>query len=197
MSNGSGDDGVASLKLAYEQIVQERDRLRTARAFFARQLGPLPAFGGISVAIVGAFSEKFNHSLFVWIAFAVLLVLIVVSMVFSGMPAYRHLRAENEDDWRQHLRTCFEDEAGEARKLGMRVEDMLSPRDWYIAQIQLERDLCYGSSRVPARRNRFLLPRWDAKNTNLQDLLDRERTGLFGAQFLFLVVIGLLLAARL
>lgn len=192
MPDGSEDDGVATLKLAYEQTIQERDRLRGARAFFARQLGPLPAFAGISVALVGAFSDKAHHRVWLWIAVGVLIVLILVSLIYSGMPAYRQLRAQRETKWRRRLEEEFEESARRAAGSGLRVEDMLTPREWYIAQIQLEREL-YGP---PAKRNRLLRPSWDLDNSDLQDQLDRERTGVFLAQALFLIVMGCLFVTR-
>lgn len=74
---------------------------------------------------------------------------------------------------------------------GLRVEDMLEPEQWYITQIQLEREL-FG----PPKKNRWLRPSWNVANSDLQDQLDRERTGVYVAQFLFLVVIGSLLVAH-
>lgn len=96
MSDASEDDRVTTLELAYKQTVQERDRLRGARAFFARQLGPLPAFAGISAGLVGVFSGNVDRRLWMWIALAVLFVLILVSLLYSGMPAYRQLRSNKE-----------------------------------------------------------------------------------------------------
>jgi hypothetical protein len=193
MSDAPGDDEVAALKLAYEQAIQERDRLRGARAFFARQLGPLPAFAGVSAALVGAFSGKALDRLWMWIALGVLGLLILVSLLYSGMPAYRHLRAHEEAKWRKRLERDFEGAACRAESAGLRVEDMLNPKQWYIAQIQLERTL-YGP---PGKKNRLLLPSWNLDRADLQDQLDRERTGVFVGQVVFLVVIGCLLAARL
>jgi hypothetical protein len=192
MVTGAEDEGLAALQLAYEQTIQERDRLRGARSFFARQLGPLPAFAGISVALVGAFSENVHHRLWLWIALGVLILLILVSLTYSGMPAYRQLRARREEKWRERLEEEFAEPARQASSLGLRVEDLLTPREWYIAQIQLEREL-YGP---PGKRNRLLLPSWDLDDSDLQDQLDRERTGVFLAQALFLIVMGCLFVTR-
>jgi hypothetical protein len=187
----TADERVTTLNLAYEQAIQERDRLRGARAFFARQLGPLPAFAGISAAFVGVFSYNVEHRVWMWIALGVLLVLILVSWIYSGMPAYRQLRSNKERAWREGLERDFPDEARTAKREDLHVEDRLNPEQWFIAQIQLERDL-YG----PSKANRWLRPSWNVSNSDLQDQLDRERTGVYVAQFLFVVVIGFLIAAQ-
>lgn len=192
VSQAGGNDRNAVLQLVYQQAIQERDRLRGARAFFARQLGPLPAFAGISAAAVAAFSDKIQHRLWMWIAVGGLGLLVVVSMFYSGMPSYRHLRAKKEKGWRKDLECHFQDAARSAKDAGLLVEDMLTPTDWYIAQIKLERAL-YGP---PSKRNRWRLPSRNLDGADLQDQLDRERTGLFVAQFLFLVVIVFLLVAH-
>jgi hypothetical protein len=191
--NAAGNPELATLKLAYDQTIQERDRLRGARAFFARQLGPLPTFAGISIGLVGAFSDKIHHGPWLWIALGVLGLLVTVSLLYSGMPAYRQLRASKEIKWRQALMETWSQEASKAKEAGLRVEDVLSPEEWYLAQIRLEREL-YGEA---GKKNRLLPPRWNLDDTDLQDQLDRERTGVFVAQALFLVVIGCLLASSL
>jgi hypothetical protein len=188
----SRDDGATTLRLSYESAIQERDRLRAARAFFARQLGPLPAVAGISVGLVAAFSERIHHRGWLWIALGLLAVMVIVSLVYSGMPAYRHLRARKERDWRAGLEKDFPAAARRAEDAKLSVEDMLAPAEWYAAQIRLERELS-GSS----KKNRLLRPSWDLDEADLADQLDRERTGVFATQFLFLLVIGCLLAARL
>jgi hypothetical protein len=129
-----------------------------------------------------------------WLALVVLGVLIVVSLLYSGMPAYRHLRAYHESEWREHLKREFAAEAARAESAGLQVEDELPPEQWYTEQIKLERRL-YGPPREKSRIR--LLPRWRVDDTDLQDLLDRERIGVYVSQSLFLVVIALLLAARL
>jgi hypothetical protein len=175
MSDGTRDDEVAALNLAYEQAIVERDRLRAARAFFARQLGPLPAFAGVSAALVGAFSGRALDRFWMWIALGALGLLILVSLLYSGMPAYRHFRAHEEAKWREGLERHFGSAALRADNAGLLVEDMLAPREWYIAQIQLERTL-YGP---PGKPNRLMLPSWKLDGSDLQDQLDRERTGVF------------------
>jgi hypothetical protein len=193
MPGSRGDDDPSALRLAYEQAIKERDRVRDARSFFARQLGPLPAFAGISAALVGAFSNKIERPVWLWLALVVLGLLILVSVFYSWLPAYRHLRADREDEWRRWLEKRFRPQAPPEGSKELKAEDMLDPEQWYMAQIELERKL-YGP---PRKENRLMLPSWKLEDADLQDQLDRERRGLIGAQVLFLVVIGFLLAARL
>jgi hypothetical protein len=75
VSRDASTDEPAALELAHKQVTGERDRLRDARAFFARQLGPLPAFAGISAAVVAAFSDKIDHN---WCLYVALLGMVVV-----------------------------------------------------------------------------------------------------------------------
>jgi hypothetical protein len=157
------------LELEYARAVGERDRIRSARAFFARQLGPLPAFAGISVALVGAFSEKVDKEGWVWVALAAFVAMTVVSMLYSRMPAYRQLRAH--------------------------ADPVPAPQDteaWYRAELDREWML-YGE---PRAGNELLPPRRKLTD-DLQTALDRERTGVFVAQLLFLIVIASLVLARL
>jgi hypothetical protein len=193
MPGSRGDDDPSALRLAYEQAVQERDRIRGARAFFARQLGPLPAFAGISAAAVGAFSQKIEHRVWLWFALVVLGALVLVSFLYSSLPAYRHLRAHYEEEWRKWIEKNLPVKDRPAGGEDLEVEDRLDPEDWYIAQIKLERTL-YGD---PREGNLVMSPSRKLEGANLQNQLDRERTGVFAAQLLFLVVIGFLLAARL
>jgi hypothetical protein len=193
MPGSRGDDGPSALRLAHEQAVKERDRIRDGRAFFARQLGPLPAFAGISAAVVGAFSQRIEHRLWLWVALVFLVALVLVSCLYSSLPAYRHLRAHYEEEWRKWIEENLTVKDRPAGGEKLKVEDRLDPEDWYIAQIKLERTL-YGD---PRERNRVMSPSRKLKGANLQDQLDRERTGLVAGQLLFLAVIGFLLAARL
>ena len=41
-----------TLRLIYEDILRERDRLRDERKFVTRQLGPTPAAGALIIALV-------------------------------------------------------------------------------------------------------------------------------------------------
>jgi hypothetical protein len=166
------NDDVTARRLTYERLAAERNRMRDARSFFARQLGPLPAFAGISVALVGAFSEDIGCEAWLWVALAIFALMIVVSILYSGMPPYRELRANRVDGGTEGVGTQ-------------------NPADWYDAEIALEKAIYASESarpwfwQLPLRR-----PQGD-----LQEQLDKERVGYFLAQVLFLLVIASLLLA--
>jgi hypothetical protein len=83
------------LALRYGQVTEERDRLRDARRFFARQLGPLPTVAGLSLGAVGVFSD-FRHNAWLYVALGAFVAMTAVSIAFSGRPPYRVLRARHE-----------------------------------------------------------------------------------------------------
>jgi hypothetical protein len=170
----SRDDALAVQELVYKRVTAERDRLRGARAFFARQLGPLPTFAGVSVALVGAFSDKIKDDEFLWWAFGLFALMVLTSVLYSGMPPYRTLRKRRIE-----------------KGMPEGLEGM-SPEEWYEAEIALERDIY---SPTPGARRNWRWPSWDSGKT-LQELHDRERSGVFITQGLFLLVIGALLLAR-
>jgi hypothetical protein len=170
----SGDRaGAEVLKLRYDQVTEERDRIRQARAHFARQLGPLPAFAGLSVSVVAAFADNVNHEAWLWAALGVFIAMTVVSMLYSRMPAYRQLRARAEGD-KQPLSE-------------MTVEQ------WYATEIELEGKL-YGE---PRTSNKIRPPPVRNLGGDLQVQLDRERTGVFVTQSLFILLITCLVLAHL
>jgi hypothetical protein len=171
----STDDDVAALRLTYERRLTERDRIRAARAFFARQLGPVPVFAGLSVGLVGAFSEKIRDEAWLWIALGVFALMSAVSILYSRMPAYRELRAYRVRT--QHMTEGREEMAVSA---------------WYEAESELERSV-YGSGGDRARP--WLWPRRNLGG-DLQEQLDKERFGVFLVQGLFLLVIACLVLAR-
>lgn len=174
VENSAADDGVEARELTYDRIKQESDRLRDARQFFARQLGPLPAVGGISLGAVAAFSEKAKNCWLV-VALVFFALMLVASFFYSRMPPYRELRS---------------------RALGVNGVDQgmptTEPRDWYNAEINLETAI-HGADRPPNLWK--LLP--PTRRGDMQDQLDKERFGLFLVQGLFLGVIASLIIAHL
>ena len=169
------DDDVTGKRLTYERMSEERDRIRAARAFFARQLGPLPAFAGISVAVVGAFSEEIRNETWLWVALIAFAAMVAVSVFYSRMPAYRELRAQRISN----NNTAEGDESMDSAR-------------WYQAEIDLERRI-YTSQGC---RGKFWW--WPRRNLDgdLQEQLDKERLGVFLVQSLFLLVIAFLVFAR-
>jgi hypothetical protein len=171
----AGNDDATVRRLTYERTAEERDRIRDARAFFARQLGPLPAFAGISLAVVGAFSEKIKHDPFLWVALGLFAVMVMASVLYSRMPAYRELRAHR------------------LRKGKLQDgRDADTAADWYRLESDLERSI-YGSG---DSRHRLWRAPWRNLDGDLQEQLDKERFGVFLVQILFLLVIASLLFAR-
>jgi hypothetical protein len=160
-------------ELAYSRLKDESGRLRVARQFFARQLGPLPAFAGISVAAVSAFSDRIKDDVWLGVALGFFALMVVASIGYSRMPAYRELRAHR-------LRTMTEGQSS------------ASPTDWNRAEYELEASI-YGSD-----RNRGLLWRLPTRKVqaDLQEQMDKERFGVFVVQVLFLLVIASLLLTR-
>ena len=186
------ESDTATLKLTYDGLCQERDRLRDARAAITRQLGPLPLSAAIAFGIVSGFSKDVEHRCLLFVALAAFVLMVGVSALYSGFQPYRQLRAQKESRWRSALAERFPDRDALADELGLQLEDVLPERDWYSAMIELERAV-YGP---PQTRNRGGPPR-RAEADNLQLALDRERTGLYIVQFLFVVTIVLLVLSRL
>lgn len=170
----ASDNEIPASRLTYERLGEERDRIREARAFFARQLGPLPAFAGISVAAVGAFSEQIRDETWLWLAFGAVAAMVLTSVLYSRMPSYRELRAERV-------------------KEGLtQGDESMGPAAWYQAELKLERRLYRASA---TRGKLWRLPRRNLQG-DLQEQLDKERVGLFLVQFWLLLVVGFLVLAR-
>jgi hypothetical protein len=164
-----------TLKAIYERLCTERNRLRDARGFFARGLGPAPASAGIATGVVAALGEGRNQ-LVLWFAVGVLGAMVVVSTWYGGKAPYRHLYAEK---FSKTKRASGAEEP----------EDFLGIADWYREMIRRERDL-YGCVQT---RNRYLPP-WTKAKT-LQDGADLERTGALLVQGLWVIVILLVVLA--
>jgi hypothetical protein len=52
----NGDDRLAALQAAYDDLRRETDRLRDARGAFTRQLGPLPISAAVVAGLVTGFA---------------------------------------------------------------------------------------------------------------------------------------------
>jgi hypothetical protein len=186
-------DECATLRRVYEGLRSERDRLRDARSSYSRQLGPLPVVAGISTGTIAVFARHVRTSWLLWVALGLLVLLVVVSVLYSSIPAYRQIRARLEPGWRERLIIRHgAAKATEAAERGLRIEDLLPPPDWYRAMIELEREI-YGHD-APTRSS---LRSWPRSATNLQQALDAERAGLYIVQFLFLAMIISLVLSEL
>ena len=186
------EEDIGSLRLAYDDIVRERDRLRSARASVTRQLGPLPASAGIAISVVGALARGRVDELWLIVALALLLLLVVVSVLFSVLAPYRRLRAQCEDELaREAAGGQAAQPTAEAaeHKLGFNVN--LPEEVWLRHMVELERRI-YGPLRTTDRPFRHPF-----KIKNLQDGFDAERTGLYLVQLLFVALIAALVIALL
>jgi len=180
------DQQLATLRLTYERLCHERDRLRDARGHFARGLGPAPASAGIATVLVSALSDGRKPGLLL-LAVAALIGMIVVGLWYDGKLAYRHLYALKIKELRGQIRREHPSLAETAQlEERTRVEDLLPPDDWYRAMIRLERQI-YGDERT---QNQWRVP-WQPVR-DLQDGLDSERTGLRFVQALWVVVVAAL-----
>jgi hypothetical protein len=187
------DDHLETLKVAYEEVRQERDRIRNARGWASRQLGPLPSAAGISTGVVAAFSGHVNRW---WLygALVGLAAMVIVSMLYSRVQAYRQMVAEKQSGWDTELDRAHRELAEQARSRELKTEDLLPAVDWYSTMIARERRLYGGRNCKRSRDWRWLPLRHP---TNLQDAFDRERVGVFTVQFLFVIVIACLVLSRL
>jgi len=75
-----------TLRARYARLCAERDRLRDARGFFSRPLGPAPASAGISTALVATLAPK-PGGVFWTLALVSLGVLVLVGLLSDGVPA--------------------------------------------------------------------------------------------------------------
>ena len=187
MHDSSENDELATLRATYQRLSHERDRLRDARGFFARGLGPAPASAGIATGVVAALGDGKNPG-FLFAAVGVLVAMVTVSIAYDGALAYRHLYARRIKALRS---TGLQEEEllPKASDWHQKPEDRLREVKWYRAMISVEREI-YGPE---YDHNRFRLP--CVAVTNLQDGVDLERTGVRLVQGLWVVVVGLLVAA--
>jgi hypothetical protein len=180
------EQDIETLKATYERLCQERDRLRDARGFFARGLGPAPASAGIATGVVAALGEGQNPGA-ILSALGVLGIMVVLSIWYGGKPAYRHLYAKKISAGRP---LTAEDSLPTDPPSGAdEPGDFLPIADWYREMIRRERET-YGSLRV---KNSYPPP-WMPVN-DLQDGADLERMGALSVQGLWVVVISLLVVA--
>jgi hypothetical protein len=180
------DDDLGALELEHTRLVSERDRMRDARQFFARQLGPLPTVTGISLAAVAVLPDRHPRPVLIGVALGLFALMIALSVLYAGMPAYRELRARHEE-------------------LRPRPSELGSRAQWYRREIELEREIVGDSARrrsLRAQLRRSPIPAmaealWPRRKFDgtLQEQLDKERFGVFLIQFLFVVIVLLVVLA--
>ncbi len=188
---------VATLKVAYEEIRRESERLRDARASITRQLGPLP----ISAAVVGGLVTGFapsgqtvtHHVWLLYLAGGLFALLVVLSIAYSNLKPYRQLRDEKLKAWCPSRFDGLESPSQMLARLIKRPQEMGTQQasaDWHRAMIRLELEI-YGQPRAKWSQHRF-----PGRIASLQEGFERERSGLVLVQGLFAVVIVLLILAR-
>ncbi len=185
-------DKSKTLEAAYQALCGERDRLREARAGFARQLGPLPVAAGISTGTIAVFARHVHHQWLLWGAFGLFGAIVIVGFLYSSVPAYRQIRVAKEEELRRDPPTDWKIRPaadGEARPPV--VGEDLALDEWHRRMLRLERAI-YGEG---STKNRFGWPSWSPQD--LQRSLDRERTGAIVVQVLFVVMIAALVAAQI
>jgi hypothetical protein len=141
---------VEVLKLVLADVEKERDRLRNARASWTARLGPLPASAAVVTGLVAAKAGEVDWW---WAAAAGLLfvVLLAVSVGYSGLKPYRELRAG--------LQEAFYPGWSE-RWFGFRPREDDVAR-WLVMKIKLEERICGApgerrSRRLPTRKVKSL-----------------------------------------
>jgi hypothetical protein len=183
------------LEATYAGLRGERDRLRSARGFFARPLGPAPASAGISTALVSALGPNLDRG-FLWAALGSLGLLVLAGVAYDGKPAYRHLYALELVGERTSGSSRFalpKNQAKLSREAAVKVlqDELLDPIEWHKTMIERERAIIG----PPAVCNSYRWPWFEV--TTLQDGVDVERTGLRAVQGLWLSVIVMLVLATL
>jgi hypothetical protein len=193
-----------TLELIHEDIVVERDRLRSARASITSQLGPLPASAGIVIGLVAALDHRVQRGYF--IAATVLFALVIlVSIRYSRLPPYRLLRGrlvlgegeKNASPGCSERRRRGERDDAWANLICLTAAERLNAAEWLSSKVALERRI-YGPPRStqPLKLKTFfkrLTHSW-APGEHLQSYFDVELTALNVVQGLFASIVLVLLA---
>jgi hypothetical protein len=184
----TGSDQLKVLEKVYADVVNERDRLRSARAAVTRQLGPLPASAGIVLGLVGVASGAVACG-FLIAAAALFLALMLVSIALSSLTPYRLLRARKVLDYDSPATPPAEPPSPAGTQpttyIGETVQPDVDYATWLQEKIRFESEL-YG----PLRRSQYDL--FGPKD--LQRSFDIERAALNIVQVLFAAIILVLLA---
>ena len=114
-------DRTAALRLEYEDLVRERDRLRDARRSVTSALGPLPAASAVAVGLFGLVKGRIDDWMIgVYIAVLALFVFMAAAGAIAiSRSSYRELRD------------------GYVNKLGLSLAGASVP-DWLAQMINLE-----------------------------------------------------------
>jgi hypothetical protein len=122
---------VEVLRLVLADVEKERDRLRAARASWTARLGPIPASAAVATGVI---ATRVGQVDWWWAAFAGLLfvVLLVVSLRYSGLKPYRELRHNYQAEF---------DPGWSKQGFGFRREET-NLEGWLTRKIELEERIC-------------------------------------------------------
>jgi hypothetical protein len=169
---------VEVLKLVLADVEKERDRLRNGRASWTARLGPLPASAAV---VTGLVAVKAGEVDWWWAAAAGLLfvVLLAVSVGYSGLKPYRELR--------QCLQEVFYP-GWSKQGFGFRPEDH-DVEMWLEMKIKLEERICG----VPGERRSRWVPTREVES--LTHALNVERSAanivyVFSLAIFVVLVVG-------
>lgn len=180
----SEDPELDALKLRFEDLRRENERLRDARSAITAQLGPLPISAAIVAGLVSGFAlggkthlHEGDLRLALWLFGA----MVLVSMLASTFRPYRKLRDKLIKD----------------SKDTDKPEKATSAREWYQRMIKLEETLrgTSGRSGFWAWLGAFIPIPIPFRAKSLQSACDQEWKGLFLTKSLFVAVIVLLILA--
>lgn len=182
MSKTAEEEMCETLKLRFEDLRRENDRLRDARSEITKQLGPLPISAAVVAGLISGFATSGQVHLDRGLTYAALgtfLAMVIVSSISSVLQPYRRLREKVE-------------------KRGPKPDSTTTRADWYAQMIEVEQRVRgknkEGLGSALARQIPVPLP-WKAKT--LQSACDQEWKGLFLTKLLFVAVIALLILARI
>jgi hypothetical protein len=182
------DPEVEALKLRFEGLQRENERLRDARSAITAQLGPLPISAAIVAGLVSGFAlggKTHLHEGELHWALGLFVAMVLVSMLASTFQPYRKLRDKAIKD----SKDPDKDDPEKAK----------DPKAWYTRMIELEKNL-----RGTSIRSGFCA--WlgavvpipvPFRARSLQSACDQEWKGLFLTKSLFVAVIVLLILAGL
>jgi hypothetical protein len=154
------------LRLRYEDVLSERDRLRNARASVTGQLGPLPASAAIVIGLAATVADKAEQWSLIT-AGGLMILIVSASILYSSLPPYRIMRAKTQPP---------------PRELGSPVASGNDEAKWLKDKIALEQKI-YGNLETSQHPRVWPWPK------DMQEAFRMERTILNFVQVMFLLVI--------
>src|SRR3954452_5944048 len=113
---------VKALRLTFEDLQRENERLRDARSDITKQLGPLPISAAIVAGLISGFTttgkSHLDHTLTHW-ALGLFAAMVIVSALSGVLQPYRRLRDK-------------------AERTGPKPAEQTTAEAWYEEMIKLE-----------------------------------------------------------